>query len=83
MLAFENIRTAYIEKFLPINIAFDVIFFLDIIVRSMLCKLGSDWDQTENRLSSAFYDDGVLVTEFAETRRNYLHRFVDFSSVLQ
>ncbi|PIC33040.1 hypothetical protein B9Z55_013162 [Caenorhabditis nigoni] len=36
VLAFENIRSAYLEKFLPINVAFDVIFFMDIIIRSML-----------------------------------------------
>ncbi|PIC33041.1 hypothetical protein B9Z55_013162 [Caenorhabditis nigoni] len=59
VLAFENIRSAYLEKFLPINVAFDVIFFMDIIIRSML----------------SFYDEGVLVTEFSETRRNYFHSF--------
>ncbi|EGT39758.1 hypothetical protein CAEBREN_31929 [Caenorhabditis brenneri] len=57
VLAFENIRSAYIEKFIPINVTFDIIFFFDILIRSML----------------SFYEDGVLVTEYAETRRNYLH----------
>uniref|UniRef100_A0A1I7UDD5 Ion_trans domain-containing protein n=1 Tax=Caenorhabditis tropicalis TaxID=1561998 RepID=A0A1I7UDD5_9PELO len=59
VLAFENIRSVYIDKFIPINVAFDVIFFVDILIRSML----------------SFYEDGVLVTEFSETRRNYVHSF--------
>ncbi|CAD91630.2 Cyclic nucleotide-binding domain-containing protein [Caenorhabditis elegans] len=59
VLAFENIRYAYIEKILPINIAFDTVFLFDIILRSML----------------SFYEDGVLITSFSETWRHYVHSF--------
>uniref|UniRef100_A0A8R1EPJ8 Ion_trans domain-containing protein n=1 Tax=Caenorhabditis japonica TaxID=281687 RepID=A0A8R1EPJ8_CAEJA len=69
VLAFENIRLAYIEKFIPINILFDIVFVLDILIRSML----------------SFYEDGVLVTDFGDTRTNYFNSvyfILDFLAIL-
>ncbi|CAI5449236.1 unnamed protein product [Caenorhabditis angaria] len=55
VLAFENVRASYFQTCIPLNTFFDILFLIDIIVRSRL----------------SFYEEGVLQTEYVDTSRNY------------
>lgn len=66
IIFFDDMKPTYFSNLIPVNMFFDIVYFIEVLLHARI----------------AYYDQGVLITNVADTRKTYINSWKSLVDVL-